>query len=295
MIAIETRQLTKCYGEIKAVDGLNLRVEEGSIYGFIGPNGAGKSTTIRMLMGFLRQDAGEMRLMGFHPKKDRMEIQRVTGYVPAEAHLYEEMTVSQLLHFTQAFYKLDCKPRIDMLAQCLELEMDKKFRNLSFGNRKKVSVACALLPSPKLLVLDEPTNGLDPVIRTRLYDLLLEENRRGMTVFFSSHVLGEVQKVCTRVALMKDGRIVKEDSMDNLRGAGACRVRVTLAKAADFAKLPGVSRLCSRGTSAEFLYSGDINLLLKALACREVQSLHIEEPELEEVFFQYYGQAEGSL
>jgi len=288
MEAIRLKDVSKSYGKILALNKLNLSVQEGEIYGFIGPNGAGKSTTIRLLLNYLKHDKGEIKVMGFSPETDEVKIKQITGYVSAESFMYSDMKVADLFAFTENFYKIKSNDRIKKLVDILDIDMNKKFEQLSFGNRKKISIACALLQSPKLLILDEPSNGLDPVIRNNLYDLLKEEQKNGVTIFFSSHVLHEVQKFCSRIGLIKDGVLIKEAPSSEFTNLGYRLVRLETKDDINFAELKGVAAYDRQGQHIQFMYSGSPNELLQVLNQLNINSIHIEEPELESVFMHYF-------
>lgn len=286
--AIQLTDVTKFYGTNKALDNLSLCVNHGEIYGFIGPNGAGKSTTIRLLLNFIKLQSGSISILGLSPQKDDIAIKRQTGYVSAETFMYTDMRVYELLRFTESFHKISASVKIKKLTEALEIDVHKKFEELSFGNRKKVAIACALLHAPKLIVLDEPSNGLDPVIRTNLYSLLKEEQQQGATIFFSSHVLTEVQQVCTRIGLIKDGRLIKETTAAEFTNIGHRKVTLVTPFDVNISGLKGVADLQQENQTYRFMYSGKADDLIKLLATISVSSIHIEEPELERVFMHYF-------
>lgn len=286
--AIEFQHVTKSYGTGKALDDFSLRVNEGEIYGFIGPNGAGKSTAIRLLFNFIQAQSGTIAILGLQPDRDDVTIKRATGYVSAEAFLYNDMRVADLFKFTEAFHKIAVPDRVAQLVRTLEIDVHKRFEELSFGNRKKVAIACALLHSPKLIVLDEPSNGLDPVIRGRLYELLQQEQQRGATIFFSSHVLAEVQKVCTRIGLIKNGKLIKESTAAEFTNIGYRTVSLVTSDSLNLSALPGVAGLQQDGEQYHFMFSGKADDLLRLLASVSISSIHIEEPDLESVFMHYF-------
>lgn len=285
---IKLENVSKSYGKIKALDNLNITVEEGEIYGFIGPNGAGKSTTIRLLLGFLQADKGNISVMGFSPKTDDVEIKKLCGYVSSDTFMYSDMKVSELFRFTEYYYKIKANERIKKLVEVLDIELNKKFEQLSFGNRKKVAIACAMLHSPKMIIMDEPSNGLDPVIRSNLYDLLKEEREKGVTIFFSSHVLSEVQKFSTRIGLIKDGALIRETTSSDFTNVGYRQVRIESKQNIDFSKLNGIAALEQKDNHYQFLFSGNLNELIQLLGNIDLTSLDIEEPELENVFMHYF-------
>jgi len=288
MEAIKITNVSKSYGKIKALDNLSLSVNEGEIYGFIGPNGAGKSTTIRMLLNFLQLESGEISVLGFSPHKDDLKIKQFTGYVPSDTFMYSDMRVTELFKFTESFYKIKAEKRIKKLVEILDIDLSKKFEQLSFGNRKKISIACALIPTPKLLILDEPSNGLDPIIRTNLYNLLKEEQKNGTTIFFSSHVLHEVQKFCTRIGLIKDGKLIKEETAQEFANIGYRQVNFETSDNIDLSQIKGIANLAKLGENYQFMYSGNFNELIKILSNINVKSVHIEDPEPESVFMHYF-------
>ena len=217
--AIETKKLTKFYGKSRGIVDVDLAVEEGEIFGFIGPNGAGKSTTIRTLLGLIKKSGGSAAIFGMDCEKDKVQILSEVGYLPGEVFYYDNMRAIDLLRYSASFYKKDCTKRITELADALSLDLNKKIEDMSLGNKKKVGIVQGLLHSPRLIILDEPTSGLDPLMQRTFFDLIQRENERGATVLFSSHILGEVQRICDRVAIIKEGRIVDLRSIDDLRVA----------------------------------------------------------------------------
>lgn len=290
MNAIETVELTKSYGKQRGISNVTMTVEEGELFGFIGPNGAGKSTTIRSLLGLIFPTSGSARILGMDVAHQGKEIARQVGYLPSEVDYYEKMTVAELLAYSARFYGASEVGRIEELAGLFEVELKRNISDLSLGNKKKISILQCLLHRPKLLILDEPTNGLDPLMQARFYDLLERENRGGTTIFFSSHVLGEVQRICKRVAIIKEGTIIALEDIDALRSKHLSRVRVEFRErlAPGELSLPGLVEAEAKDGSVTLLYSGEINPLLATLARHPIEKLSIEEPSLEEVFMHYY-------
>ena len=217
MYAIETQNLTKYYGKSRGIIDLNLQIEPGEIFGFIGPNGAGKSTTIRTLLGLIFPSSGSGRIFGLDIIKDSKEIKKQIGFMPSEIQYYEKMDVIELLRYSANFYETDCESRIKELAETFDLDLERKIIDLSRGNQKKVSILQSLIHEPGLLILDEPTSGLDPLMQAKFFEILKDENSKGTTVFFSSHTLSEVQKMCRRVGIIKDGKIVAVEDIETLR------------------------------------------------------------------------------
>lgn len=223
--------LTKNYGKHRGISDLSFSVNAGEIFGFIGPNGAGKSTTIRTLMGLIRPTGGSATIFGLDCQTQASEIAKNVGYLPSEDSYYENMKVHQLLQYTADLYGMDCWSKVNDLAARLDLDLYRRISDLSLGNRKKVGIVSALITSPKLVIMDEPTSGLDPLIQQVFYEILAEENRRGTTIFLSSHVLSEVQRLCDRVAILKDGQLVGIQSIKKLRESGYKKVSVTAKSA----------------------------------------------------------------
>lgn len=289
MYVIETKKLTKYYGKARGIENLTFSVRAGEIFGFIGPNGAGKSTTIRTLLALIHKTSGEASIFGMDCEKDNKKILRQVGYLPSEVFYYDKMRAIDLLRYSASFYPQDCEERIQSLSERLELDLNRKIEDMSLGNKKKVGIVQGLLHQPKLIILDEPTSGLDPLMQRSFFELIREENRNGATVLFSSHILGEVQRLCHRVAIIKDGTIADVQDMSALQRSACKRVSVILRDGAlDFGALGGITNLVQEEREASFLYQGDCGALLQALARCDVQDITISEPSLEEVFLHYY-------
>jgi len=294
MNIIETKKLTKYYGKSLGIIDVDLAVEEGEIFGFIGPNGAGKSTTIRTLLGLIHPTSGSATIFGKDVTKFGPEINEEIGYLPSEVFYYDDMRAIDLLRYSGSFYKKDPKAiasRIKGLANLLDLDLNKKIDDLSYGNKKKVGIIQGLLHEPKLIILDEPTGGLDPLMQQRFFDLLRAENKKGATILFSSHILNEVQKLCNRVAIIKDGRIIKVEKISSLAENTHKRFKLETAVKVDksrFTGLKGVSDLVITDKSVNFLYRGRINDVTKIIASLNLTNMLVEEPDLEEIFMHYY-------
>ena len=288
MNVIQTENLTKYYGKSRGIIELNLAVEQGEFFGFIGPNGAGKSTTIRTLLGLIAPTSGSAMIFGKDVTKEKESILRDVGYLPSEALFYQGMKVKDVLKLSADLRKKDCKAEAKLLCDRLQLDTSRKIDELSFGNRKKVAIVCALQHRPGLLVLDEPTSGLDPLMQKEFFDILQERNKEGTTIFLSSHILSEIQRNCTRAAIIRDGRIIACDSVDALSKTSA--KRITVHGKIDLEELYGIRDRKDTEDSVSFLYSGDMNSLLRALSSGNVDDLTITEPDLEEVFLHYYEQ-----
>ena len=286
MNVIKTENLTKYYGKSRGIIELNLAVEQGEFFGFIGPNGAGKSTTIRTLLGLIAPTSGSAMIFGKDVTKEKESMLRDVGYLPSEALFYQGMKVKDVLKLSADLRKKDCKAEAKLLCDRLQLDTSRKIDELSFGNRKKVAIVCALQHRPGLLVLDEPTSGLDPLMQKEFFDILQERNKEGTTIFLSSHILSEIQRNCTRAAIIRDGRIIACDSVDALSKTSA--KRITVHGKIDLEELYGIRDRKDTEDSVSFLYSGDMNSLLRALSSGNVDDLTITEPDLEEVFLHYY-------
>lgn len=290
MSVIEIESLKKYYGKARGIEDVTFRVEEGEFFGFIGPNGAGKSTTIRTLLALIRPTSGRAAIFGKDCIKFAPEIAQNVGYLPSEVFYYDGMRVIDLLKYSAGFYKKDCSKRIKELAEALDLDLKKKIDDLSFGNRKKVGIVQGLLHEPKLIILDEPSTGLDPLMQQRFFELLREENRKGATILFSSHILSEVQKLCSRVAIIKEGRIVNVDSIGSLQENSYRKVTLETKAAPESAAftLEGATNLAVKDGSVSFIYRGSVNTLLKKLSALDLADVSIVEPDLEEIFLHYY-------
>lgn len=288
--AIQVENLTKFYGKQKGIENLSFQVEIGDIYGFIGPNGAGKSTTIRTLMALIQPEGGSAMILGKDCIQDATELAKDIGYLPAESGFYEKMKVSELLKYTADLYGKDCKERTAMLTQRLKLDVNRKVVDLSYGNKKKVGIVCALLHSPKLVILDEPTSGLDPLIQQIFFDILKEENERGMTILFSSHILSEVQKICNRVGIVKDGKVIQELSIHELVENGYKKVHLISEdkKLAQLASIEEINDFRVNERMISFLFYGKSNQLIKLLSEMSIDDVLIQEATLEEIFMHYY-------
>jgi ABC-2 type transport system ATP-binding protein len=288
MSVIEVNNLTKSYGKSRGIVDVSFKEEEGEIFGFIGPNGAGKSTTIRLLLSLIHPTSGSAKVFGKDVATHGPEIRRDIGYLPSEVFYYEGMKVIDLLKYSASFFDCDCTQRMKELSDIMELELNRRISDLSYGNKKKVGIVQGLLHSPKLLFLDEPTSGLDPLMQ-RKFDLIRKENARGVTVFFSSHILGEVQRLCNRVGIIREGKIVEISDIRTLQQNNYKKVRVTAdgLKPADF-KLKGVTNVQTDNGTVSFFFKGDINEVLKKLGDLRVVDVTIEEPTLEEIFMHYY-------
>lgn len=286
MEVMKTTKLTKYYGKVRGIKELDLTVTHGEFFGFIDPNGAGKSTTIRTVLGLIAPTSGDAMIFGKDVTKEREAILQNIGYLPSEALFYQGMKVKDILRLSADLRKVDCSAESKRLCERLQLDTARKIDDLSFGNRKKVAIVCTLQHRPELLVLDEPTGGLDPLMQKEFFDILLKRNREGTTIFLSSHVLSEIQRNCTRAAIIRDGRIIAQGSVDDLSKTSA--KRITVHGSIHLENLSGVRDRKAGEDGISFLYSGDMGSLLRTLASGQVDDLTVTEPDLEEIFLHYY-------
>ena len=289
MSVIEVNHLTKYYGKSRRIEDLSFQVEEGEIFGFFGPHGAGKSTTIRLFLSLIYPTSGSATIFGKDIIEFGPELREVIGYLPSEVFYYERMKVIDLLKYSASFYDKDCTQRMHELAETMELDLDRRIDDLSYGNKKKVGIVQGLLHQPKLLLLDEPTSGLDPLMQRKFFQLVREENQNGTTVFFSSHILGEVQRLCSRVAIIKEGSVIEIQDIKTLQSDNYKKIRVAAEQIDErsFA-IEGVSNLEKTNGVVRFFFKGDINLIMRKITEGEVSDVTIEEPTLEEIFMHYY-------
>ncbi len=289
MSIIEVNHLTKYYGKSRGIVDVSFNVEEGEIFGFIGPNGAGKSTTIRLFLSLIYPTKGEAKIFGKDCIKFGPELRQEIGYLPSEVFYYEGMKVLDLLKYSASFYKKDCTKRLHELSDLMELDLKRRIDDLSYGNKKKVGIVQGLLHQPKLIVLDEPTAGLDPLMQHKFFNLIREENKRGATVFFSSHILGEVQRLCNRVAIIKEGSVIDIQDIKTLQKDNYKKIRVT-AESLDEKRfqVDGVTDLHKSNGTVSFFYKGDINVIAKLISSGKISDLTIEDLTLEEIFMHYY-------
>ena len=293
--AILTQQLTKRYGRARGIEGIDLRVGQGDIFGFIGPNGAGKSTFIRTLLGVIRPSGGKAQLLGLPVPLRTREAIRFIGYMPSEAAYYPRMKARDVFRMSARLRRKDCERESWVLCDRFALDPNRPVADLSFGNRKKVSIICALQHKPQLLILDEPTSGLDPLIQRAFWEVLHERNAQGATVFLSSHVLSEVQHHCRHAAIIREGKLVANDTVENLARNAA--KRITLRGVEDVPQalydLPGVLEVQRHPGETALLFNGDMHALVGQLQDIPFSDLTIAEPELEEIFLHFYQRGEG--
>lgn len=290
MNAIDTKNLTKYYGSARGIINLNLTVKEGDIFGFIGPNGAGKSTTIRLLLGLIHKTAGEGYVFGQNISTESPRILEEIGYMPSEAQFYNQMKVEDVIKLAAKLHRKDCTKEAKELCERLQLDTGKRIEELSLGNRKKVSIVCAMQHMPRLAILDEPTSGLDPLMQKEFFDIVAEHNKKGCTIFFSSHVLSEIQNYCKNAAIIKDGKLIKTATVEELTTA---RAKVITVKHKNELKLLSnknlpITNMEKMNDGVRFLYKGDIKQFMHYMVSEEFLDINMSEPSLEEIFMHYY-------
>jgi ABC-2 type transport system ATP-binding protein len=293
MAVIETQSLTKYYGQVKGIENLDLSIEAGEIFGFLGPNGSGKTTTIRLLLDLLHPTRGRAQVLSRDSHRQSLAIRRDLGYIPGEVVLYDGMTAREYLSLMGSFRNGYPPERVKSLAERLDIDLNRSNRAYSRGNKQKVAIIQAFASDPALYVLDEPTSGLDPLVQRQFYDLLLEEKARGKTVFFSSHILPEVERVCDRVGIVRSGNLVAIETVANLKCKKVRRMHLTLGRemAPEEVKLEGADIVSFKGRQLELRVHGNIARLLQQLGQLPVEDLSFPEASLEDTFMQYYGEA----
>lgn len=273
---MEITNLTKNYGKHRGIEGVSFQVEKGEIFGFLGPNGAGKSTTIRSILGLIHCKEGSIRVCGQDAIKNREKVLRHIGYMPSEAWFYQGMTIREILKIAADVRKMDCTQEAEKLCERLRLDTRRKISELSLGNRKKVSIVCAMQHQPELFIFDEPTSGLDPLMQNQFFSLIKEYVEQGATCMLSTHVLSEVRNYCDRVAIMKEGKLIVTDTVEHLLASRTKRIKMV-----------------RDGEKLDYLYQDDLNLLYRELEGHDITDILIEEPSIEEVFMHYYEKEPG--
>ena len=284
---LEIKNLTKYYGKLLAVDNLSLSLNEGEIFGFIGPNGAGKSTTIRSVMNLINKTEGEVFINEEKFDKDNINLKKLIGYLPSEVHLYDDLTVKQMLDYTESFYENVHNRRVE-LVKLLKLDESKKVEDLSLGNSKKLGIIIALMHEPKILILDEPTSGLDPIMQQIFYSLLEEEKKKGTTIFYSTHILSEVSKICDRVGIIKDGKLLKVQTINELKKNNFNYVTITSNEIKKIEKDLKVEAEYIDEKTIKFKNTIKSDDLIKKLSKYIIDNILIEQATLEDIFMHYY-------
>ena len=290
MQAIKTENLTKFYGKSRGIIDVSLSIDEGEFFGFIGPNGAGKSTLIRTLLGLIAPTSGRAEIFGRDIVTERTKILKSVGYMPSEAKFYSGMRVGEMLDLSAKLRGVDCTAEQKLLCERLELDTSRKIDELSLGNRKKVGIVTALQHNPALCILDEPTSGLDPLMQKEFYSILSERCKAGATVFLSSHILAEIARYCNRAAIIREGKILVTESVENLAHTGIKRVALRgISEPESFRAIDGIRDVTMADGAVKFLYSGEAGALLSHLAKINPTDVSITDPELDEILISYYG------
>ena len=288
MNILELKHLKKYYGDIRGIEDVSLKLEKGVIYGFIGPNGAGKSTTIRTIMGLINKNGGTIYFDGKKLDSDDINVKKRIGYLPSEINLYDDMTVKELFDYHESFYQTDTSKRRKELVKLLKIDEKKKVEDLSLGNLKKVGIVLALMHSPELLILDEATSGLDPIMQSIFHDILLEEKQKGTTILYSSHVLSEVYNICDKIGFIKDGKIIKEDTIENIKKNNYTYLTISSSEINKIKKDLKLEIKDESKSEVKFINNMDTNELIKKLSNYKIDKLLIENISLEDLFSNYY-------
>lgn len=287
-VIIELKHLKKYYGNSRGIEDVSLRINKGEIYGFIGPNGAGKSTTIRTIMGLINKTSGNIYINGKDLEFDDINVKKRIGYLPSEVNLYGDMTTKEILNYHETFYNKNLGKRMNELVKLFKIDLNKKIEDLSLGNLKKVGIVLALMHEPDILILDEPTSGLDPIMQNTFHDLLLKEKEKGTTILYSSHVLSEVSSVCDKVGLIKDGKIIKEDTIENIKKDNYTYLRIISKDIENIKKELKLKVYKENNNEVIFFNNLKPNELINKLCKYNIESLLIEEVSLEDLFINYY-------
>ena len=296
MTAIKIENLTKYYGATRGIEALNLSVGQGTVFGYIGPNGAGKSTTIKLLLDFIKPTSGTAQIFGMDCRKKNVQIKRDVGYLPAEVSYYDHMKVSTLLDYSASFYGKNLKSRTKKLCDRLDLDVSRKIEELSLGNRKKVAIVQAMMHNPRLLIMDEPSSGLDPLVKAAFYELLNQEKEEGTTIFFSSHILSEVEKVCSKVGIIKDGALIKTENIQTLNGTKHKKIKIIFKEPPrGEISIDGAKDTSLKNNQMELIYGSSIQRLISELNKYEIEDIWIGDPTLEEIFINFYSKEKEEI
>ena len=285
---LKTEHLKKYYGTTRGIEDVSIELNKGEIYGFIGPNGAGKSTTIRTIIGLLNKTDGRVLINGKELDRNDTSTKEIIGYLPSEINLYDDMTVKEILNYHESFYKKDIHKKREDLVKRLKIDESKKIEDLSLGNLKKVGIVLSLMHEPKILILDEPTSGLDPIMQKTLHDILQEEKEKGTAILYSSHVLSEVSNLCDRIGFIKDGLIIKEDLIKNIKKDNYTYLTIKSNSISKIKEELNLKVLEENDKEIKFINNLETNTLIKILSKYKIDKLLIEEISLEDLFVNYY-------
>ena len=284
---VEIENVTKKYGKNIGIENVNLKINKGEVYGFIGPNGAGKSTTIKCIMDLINKNEGEIYIDGKIVKRNNTKLKEKIGYLPSEIHLYDDLTVKQMLEYSNSFYSKDCMKKANELLKRLEVDEKKKIEELSLGNLKKVGIILSLMHNPDIIIMDEATSGLDPLMQEVFYEIINEEKKKGKTIFFSSHILNEIKRICDKVAIIKNGKIIKVDNIENLNDSNLMKIKIESDEAYQIKEELNLENEIQNKNEIEFVYE-DVNELIRKLSKYRLNKILISELNIEEIFMHYY-------
>lgn len=285
MNVIETKKLTKFYGKIKGVEDLTFNVKKGEIFGFLGPNGAGKTTTIRTLLGYLNKTSGEAYIFGKDIENNIVEIKQEVGYIPGDLNIYGHMTGKQFLDYFSSLRNRDMS-LLDEMLEIFELPLDRKVKGYSKGMKQKLGIIQAFMDNPEMVIMDEPTSGLDPLLQQKFYEFLLKQKKKGKTIFFSSHVLSEVDKICDRVGIIRDGKLVTLENVETLKNKSGKKIRLRIKEKPE--KFKGPKDMKIKNGWIEFVTTDNIDKWIKKFSKYTVLDLDINDFSLEDIFIHYY-------
>jgi ABC-2 type transport system ATP-binding protein len=291
-MVIQTEKLTKWYGKSRGIEDIDLSVKEGEVFGFLGPNGSGKTTTIRILLDFIRASSGRARLFGMDAHGESTRIRSRIGYLPGEYGMYEKMTAAEYLQFLGSLRSDKEPPLKDRLVERFGLDVSPRIKSFSHGNKQKLALVQAFMHDPELLILDEPTNGLDPLIQQQFYELILEVKERGKTIFFSSHILSEVERVCDRVAILREGKLVVLHEISDLKKFRLKTIEVTFKRELDESifRLEGVRKIEKNAHTIRLWIDANINGILRIISEYPIDNISCRDASLEDIFLEYYSQ-----
>ena len=288
MAVLELKKLKKYYDKTCGIEDVSLKLNKGEIYGFIGPNGAGKSTTLRTIMGLINKTSGSILFNDKELDIEDINIKEKIGYLPSEINLYEDMTIKEILNYHESFYKKDLTKRRKELINLFKIDENKKIEDLSLGNLKKVGIVLAFLHNPEIILLDEPTSGLDPIMQNNFHKLILKEKEKGTTILYSSHILSEISNICDKVGFIKDGKIIKEDNMENIIKGNYTYLKITSKEISKIKKDLKLQIISETETEIVFLNNIEANKIISILGKYNIEKLIIEEIPLEDLFLNYY-------
>ena len=285
---LELQKLKKYYGENRGIEEVSLKIKKGDIYGFIGPNGAGKSTTLRTIIGLINKTRGNIVIKGKELDINDLETKKIIGYLPSEINLYDDMTIKEIFDYHESFYEKNITKRRKELIKLFKINETKKIEDLSLGNLKKVGIVLSLMHEPELLILDEPTSGLDPIMQKTLHEILLKESAKGTTILYSSHILSEVYNLCNKIGFIKEGKIIKEDLIENIKKENYTYLTIISKEIPKLKKELNLKIVNEENNEIKFINNLSPNDLIKKLAKFDIDKFLIEDISLEDLFINYY-------